>query len=567
MSRAGVTAAMASRPRPPTLAPGLRLPLALLSLLAVGLGLLMMSLAARAGVETVPARGGQYVEALVGPITTLNPLQVQPGDPEADLTRLIFNSLVRLDPQGLPVGDLALRWEVSEDGRRYTFYLRPNVRWHDGVPFTADDVLFTVRLLQSPDLPGPPGRAFLWQAIEVVPINSLTVQFRLPEPLAVFPDLLTFGILPAHRLQGVPPSQFSAHPFHLSPIGTGPYRVERVYVEEGRIQRVRLAAHTGYFRGPPLLEQVEFRIFPDTRTALMAYRAGEVQGIARIFPTDLDQVRALPTLNLFSALLSGYEAILLNHASPLFRDREVRQALWLALDRQHLIDRLLAGQGVVAHSPIPPRNWAFHPRLPPVPYDPERARALLEARGWTIPEGETGRRKGDQVFRFRLVTSADGFHEVLAQEIARQWRALGIAVEVEPLPGDLVAQALAPHRFDAALVEIMIPGDPDPYPFWHETQVEGGQNYGGFRDRDISEVLEEARRVPDIARRRDLYWRFQELFQEKVPALLLFYPVYTYAVDERISGIQIGALLHTPADRFDGITEWYTMVRRRVIVR
>lgn len=558
---------MASRPRYPTLARGLYFPLVLVLFMALSLGALMASLALRARIETVPARGGRYVEAMVGPITTLNPLQIQPGDPEADIVRLVFNSLVRLNAQGLPEGDLAQRWEVSEDGRRYTFYLRPNVRWHDGAPLTAEDVLFTVRLLQSTDLPGPPERARLWQSIEVIPVNSLTVQFRLSEPLALFPDLLTFGILPAHVLRDVPPIQIPTHPFNLNPIGTGPYRVTSVHVEEGRIQRVILSASSSYFRGPPLLEQVEFRIFPDTRTALQAYRAGEVHGVARIAPSDLDQIRALPSLNLFSAILSSYHMILLNHASPLFREREVREALWLALDRQRLIDQFLAGQGVVASSPIPPGNWAFHPQLPPVPYDPEKARALLEARGWVIPAGGTVRQKGNLTLRFRLAASADGFHDLIAQEIARQWRAIGIAVDVDPIPGDLVGQIMAPHRFDAALVELMIPGDPDPYPFWHETQVDAGQNYGGFRDRDISEVIEEARRTLDIARRRELYWRFQELFQEKIPAILLFYPVYTFAADERISGIQIGALLTSPADRFDGIIEWYTLVRRRIIVR
>ncbi len=558
---------MASRPRSPTLARGLYLPLVLLILTAGSMGTLMVSLALRAGVETVPARGGRYTEAIVGPIATLNPLQVHPGDPEVDIIRLIFNALVRRDAQGLPTGDLAQRWEVSEDGRRYTFYLRPNVRWHDGTPLTADDVVWTVRLLQSPDVSGSPERARLWQSIQVVPVNSLTVQFELPEPLALFPDLLTFGILPAHRLRDVPPAQLGAHPFSLNPVGTGPYRVEAVHVEEGRIQRVVLSANPSYFRGPPLLEHVEFRIFPDTRTALQAYRAGEVQGIARIFPMDLDQVRMLPTLNLFSTVLASYQAVLLNHTSPLFREREVREALWLALDRQRLIDQFLAGQGVIADSPIPPGNWARHPQLQPIPYDPERARSLLEARGWVIPPGGSVRQKGNLTLRFRLAASADGFHELIAQEIARQWRAIGVAADVELIPGDLVEQVLAPRRFEAALVEIMAPGDPDPYPFWHETQIESGQNYGGFRDRDISEAIEEARRTSDIVRRRELYWRFQEMFQEKIPAILLFYPVYTFAVDERISGIQVGRLLNTPDERFEGITEWYTLVRRRITVR
>ncbi len=553
-------------------------------LITVGVAVLVIVLVYQAsGLTTilVPAEGGIYIEGLAGSPQYLNPLLSAYNEVDRDLVSLIFNGLVRLDVSGKPAPDLASRWEISPDGRVYTVTLRTDVRWQDGAPFTADDVLFTVHLLQDPGYTGPTDIAMLWRQVNVEALSSDVVRFTIPEPFAPFLDYLTIGILPQHILKGVSASELPGHPFNTRPTGTGPFMVDEVVNAGGHISQITLSANPTYSGRRPYLSKIEFRFYPDHASVVAAYQAGEIQGIGRVWPTDLSRVRAEPRLNLFSARSSEMTLIFLRLDDPnvaFFQDRRVRQALLYGLDRQALIDRVLDGQGEVANSPILPGSWAYNPGVPTYSYDPERAGALLNEVGWTRPkggavegqdvgpmqtEGQMRQRDGAEMV-FTLSVADDPLHRALAEEIVRQWRSLGIAASVQVIPPGEFHTVLAERRFQAILVDLVIPGDPDPYVFWHESQIEHGQNYAGLKIREISEVLEEARRATDQAQRAALYQRFQELFAKRVPALLLYYPVYTYAVDEKVGGVQIGPL-NAPSDRFRTIADWY-VVRRRVVI-
>lgn len=554
-------------------------------LITVGVALLVVVLVYQAiGLTTilVPAEGGIYIEGLAGSPQYLNPLLSAYNDVDRDLVSLIFNGLVRLDVGGKPAPDLASRWEISPDGRVYTVTLRTDVRWQDGVPFTADDVLFTVDLLQDPGYTGPADIAQLWRQVKVEALRFDMVRFTIPEPFAPFLDYLTIGILPQHILKGVSASELPGHPFNTKPIGTGPFVVEEVVNAGGHISQITLSANPTYSGRRPYLSKIEFRFYPDHASVVAAYQAGEIQGIGQVLPSDLDRVRAEPHLNLFSALSSEMTLIFLRLDDPnvaFFQDRRVRQALLYGLDRQALIDRVLDGQGAVANSPILPGSWAYDPGVPAYPYDPEQAAALLNEVGWTLPrssgemEGqdvgpiqaqERMRRRNGSEMVFTLSVADDVLHRALAEEIVRQWRNLGIAASVQVVPPGEFHTVLAERRFQAILVDLEVPGDPDPYVFWHESQIEHGQNYAGLKSRTISEIVEQARRATDQAQRTALYQRFQALFAEQVPALLLYYPVYTYAVDEKVGGVQIRPL-NAPSDRFRNIADWY-VVRRRVVI-
>jgi peptide/nickel transport system substrate-binding protein len=173
------------------------------------------------------------------------------------------------------------------------------------------------------------------------------------------------------------------------------------------------------------------------------------------------------------------------------------------------------------------------------------------------------RSKDGRALAFTLLTSNDPAHLAIAESAAQQWSAIGISVTVKSVPM-LRTNYLEPRSYEAALIDLMLAGDPDPYPFWHETQTSGGQNYSGYKDRDMSEILEQARRTNDRNVRQQLYQRFQQMFMEQVPAILLHQPIYTFAVDERVHGAQIGPL-EFPWDRFRTVADWY-VVTRRVIV-
>jgi peptide/nickel transport system substrate-binding protein len=168
-----------------------------------------------------------------------------------------------------------------------------------------------------------------------------------------------------------------------------------------------------------------------------------------------------------------------------------------------------------------------------------------------------------QPLSFTLLVSTDPIQTAVAQEVARQWGALNVQATVVVSAPLEVRDALEQRNYQAALVELALPGDPDPYPLWHQTQITVGQNYAGFDHRQISEIIETARIVSDPAQRKALYAQFQDLFTQEVPAVLLYYPFYTYGVSDKVLGVQIGPLMY-PSDRFVTVNKWY-MVTQRVV--
>lgn len=549
----------------------------IITLLGIALlGSLLGYLAFTFTTVVVPDVGGTYVEGLAGNSRYINPILCQYNEVDRDLCSLIFNGLTKLNERGEVIPDLAERWEISDDGLVYTFHLRPDVLWHDEVPFSADDVVFTVEAMQDPGYRGAPYLDELWRSVEVVKVNSHTVRFTLRGPFAPFLDYTTIGILPAHLLAEVPAESLPNDPFNQRPIGTGLFQLEEVSAEHALLKGNPL------FYGPkPYLNKIEFRFYPNHESVLSAYELGEVQGISRVLPEDLPEVKGHSGLKLFSARLTGYTLIFLNlkdPAVPFFQEKLVRQALIYAIDRQKLVDRVLKGQGLVAHSPILPETWACDNAVEKYEYNPELAKTLLIRAGWHNPthlsakrgeisgqDDEGVREKAGVRLAFTLLTDDDPLHVELAEEIARQWEALGVKAMLRTISSGLVREFLYPRKFEAVLIDLELHGDPDPYPLWHSTQTNGeGQNYAGFVSYEVDKLIEEARCTTDSEKRAELYHRFQEIFADEVPSLLLYYPIYTYAVDEKVKGVQLGPM-GDPSDRFRNITEWY-IVTKRVIV-
>jgi len=530
----------------------------------------------------IPTRGGTYIEGMVGQPHAINPLLCQYNEVDRDLCSLVFNGLFYLDAHGLPRPDLAARLpDISPDGLVYTVTLRSDVHWHDGQPFTSDDVLFTISLVQDPGFPGSEDLAELWRTVEISRVNAYNLSFTLREPYAPFADYLTLGIVPAHVLRSVSPADLALADFNLRPVGTGPFQVDEVAVLRGQVDHVTLSSSPNYFGSQPFLDKIVFKFFADDTAVFNAYRAGQVQGIARVSYSDLAHLRQFPDLKVFSAPVAGYSMIFMNLSNPdvpFFQDKQVRQALFLALDRNQLVEQAQGGQGIVMPGPILPDTWAFDPALPAIQPDPDKARALLDAADWRI--GGSGistpgilnlaallppdvRSKDGKALGFTLLTNTDPVHLEMAKTLAEQWKAIGVTVTVTAAPM-LVPNYLAPRSYEAVLIDLSLAGDPDPYPFWHEMQASAGQNYSGYKDRDMSEILEQARRTNDQSKRFQFYKRFQQMFMDEMPAIPLVRPIFTFAVDERVHEVQIGPLEY-PSDRFRNVTDWY-IVTRRVIV-
>jgi peptide/nickel transport system substrate-binding protein len=554
-------------------------------ILLVGLGIILAGVllsfqSVGLVVDLVPASGGTLVEGLVGQPQYLNPLLNFYNPVDQDISALVFEGLARYDEQGQLVPSLTSGWNISGDGLVYTFWLRQDVRWQDGITFSADDVLYTIHLLQDPGYTGPADLGALWRAVEVEKLNRWTVTFTLTEPFAPFLDFTTIGILPVHLLDGVTAAELVDHPFNRHPVGTGPFRVDDGNWESGRLT---LNAN-GLYREQkiPKMSGVEFRFFSDHASLVAAYEQGQINSIGQVMVSDMPHVQVMENTNFFTSSLPRNTMVLLNlqdETLPFFQDKEIRRALLYGLDRPTLIANVLNGQGIVAHSPLYPGSWAYFGEVEQVDHDLGRAAEMLDAAGWVLPEQDESRAslveseelqsgvrfQGEQELSFTLTAAKGTTHHLLANEIARQWAKLGVRATVLPVEPGQISQLLENGEFAAILMDVNMRGDPDLYPLWSESAVMEGQNYGGWRNRQASELLEQARQLTSVGLRTTRYYHFQQIFADQVPALLLYYHTYTYGIADQVQQVTIGPLT-TPSDRFATISDWF-LVWREVVIR
>jgi peptide/nickel transport system substrate-binding protein len=514
-----------------------------------------------------PVSGGIYTEALVGSFGRLNPLLDLNNPVDRDVDRLLFSSLIRFDSGGIPQPDLAESWGVSADGTIYNVTLRGDANWHDGTPVTSDDVLFTLDLLRTQYSAYSQDVRILWDGVQITRLNEKNIKFVLTEPFVPFLDYLTFGILPKHELDTVAPDQLANAEFNLSPVGSGPYKFDHLIIEENKIAGVVLASSKDYYDKLPFIDQIVFRYYPNARDALNAYQAGEVLGISQITSDVLASALAETSLSFYSSRLPRLTLVLLNlgdNQVSFFQDKKVRNSLLLALNRQWMVDRLLLGQGIVADSPILPGLWAYYDGVVHTGYDPDAAVAQLKASGYVLPPNGNVRTKDNISLSFTMAYPDDDLHTQIAQAIQQNWALIGVDVKLIAVTYDsLLNDYLTPRAYQAALVDLDLSRsyDPDPYPFWHQAEITGGQNYSQWDNRTASEYIEQARVVADPAIRTRLYRNFQVIFEREHPALLLYYPIYSYAVDQSVQGVQAAPLFES-ADRFNGIGNWYLVTRR-----
>lgn len=531
------------------------------------------------------------VEALVGDIRKLNPLLATYNSVDQDITALIFEGLTTTNPYGEIIPALAESWAVSPDGLEYVFTLRQDVLWQDGVPFTAADVIFTFQLMADPLFPGATALHEFWRTVEVDRLDDFAVGFRLTQPLAAFPDMLRMGIIPVHVLQNTPVDQLAQHPFNLAPIGTGPYQLETLTASNGQIDGIQLRVAPVYRQRPEgatgyALDRIVFRTYPAVEDALNAYRLGEVNSIGFIPPALEAEALQLPGLSLYTTIEPVVGTLIYNwERVEAAQNPRARRALAQAVDRISLVNRHLAGQAIPADSPLIPNSWAYVPGTPWPAYDPAGARALLDtaelgAAESTEPESAeaptesasdpAAETEGDATaspteapnvasspYAFTILAPDDPALLGLANDIATAWRLLGFTIQVESADAATLRSRLETGNFDAALIELSFAphADPDPYVFWHQGQIRVGQNFGAMDDLRISEALEQARRETSGINRALLYAEFQRLFAERASALVLYYPLYIYGVDEQLQGVQLG-YLSQPSDRFRTIRDW-----------
>ncbi len=516
-----------------------------------------------------------FREALIGEVRRLNPLLRGLNPAEDAITALIFEGLVRTNEYGEPEPALSTEWVISNDRREYVFRLREDVLWHDGTPFTARDVDFTMSILRSPDFPGDPEVGAFWQTVETEVLGDYLVRFRLTQPLGSFLDALRIGILPEHALGGTAAAALPSHPFNLTPVGTGPYQREAIRTGDGNrvtavdlrvapVFRQRPEGQTGY-----AVERVRFEVYSTFDEALGAFQAGAVDGLASDASGQRRLLIGLPNSNVYTKLEPTLGTLIFNWRRPeedepfnIFREERVRTALTHGLDRRSIVQRHLLNVAVAADNPLMPGSWAHAADVGVVGYDPQQAITLIEQANLPVEttdatEEVQAAEPTGATLQFTVLVIEEPALVNVAQEMVGQWAQIGVEAQVEAVSTEVYRQRLDAGDFDTAIVELGLgnSADPDVYSFWHQGQFPDGDNYGAVDDRRISETLERARRDPFGLNRVEHYRNFQLAFADRAVAIPLYYPLFTYVVNERVDGVQLG-FVGESSDRLRNISEW-----------
>lgn len=488
--------------------------------------------------STAPERGGRFVYPMPIEPTTLN-FVTGTDQPSLYITRLIGDSLVDHDREMRIVPRLASSWEWAADGRVLTFHLRPGARFHDGVPLTSADVIYTYERVVDPKSRAI-GRldAFLPVVrVEAPDPHTVRVTYRLPFAPAL--EAWEVPILPRHLYEK---EDFLRSPLNRKPVGSGPFRFASW--EPG--QRIVLTANDAYWDGRPYLDALEFALIPSQETTLRALMAGEVD-YAALTPVQWDArageesftqrfrtIRFVPSFLYFIAWRG-------DGSNPFFADPLVRRALTLALDREGYVRSVLRGQGQVASSPFRPDALGGDPGPAPIPFDPAQAGALLDRAGWRR-DARTGLRvRSGTPFRFTLLIYGGGEDHVQFSQVAQeQLRRIGIDMEIRHVDWPTLWARLQGGDFQAAMSGGAALGlDPDDvYGSLHSSEIGGGQNYAAFKNPSIDEWLDAGRRTLDPGRRLDFYRRIDRKVREEQPYTYLFHPVVQAALSRRFANVE-----------------------------
>lgn len=528
----------------------------------------------REHITLVPAVGGEYTEALVGAPRQLNPLLAPISDSSMDISHLIYSGLFGRDTNQKLVLDLASSYTISEDKRVYTVKLRNDIEWHDGKPFTADDVVFTYTTVLDRDVQSPLAANFT--GVKTEKIDKETVRFTLDKPYAPFLDSLTLGIIPAHVWQSIPPIAFSHAEANLKrPIGTGPYRVDRYVMDKTRGTMIEYILVRNKQHEPSAkIERIHFKFYPDFESAIDALNTKQVEGVSFV-PTELTGKVTDKRSTTFSLDLPQYRATFFNLAGPSpVANISVRKALAQATNKQALIKEAMNGNGVIIQNPILPGFLGYNPAAAMYYEDIDAANKALEDAGWKLNEDgirvkKSNVKEGKKTIEVTnelafSITTVDRAEFVKTAELLKaQWERLGAKITLNVVgSGTFQRDVLKPRNFDVLVYDEILGADPDPYAFWHSSQAgELGLNLSRYENRDVDKLLEEARGTTNIEERAKKYRDFQDLLMQDLPAIFLMSPKYHYAISNKVQGIDTKRLI-LPSDRFANIENWYIKTQR-----
>ncbi len=512
---------------------------------------------------SVPDKGGELIEGIIGSPRFVNPLLAL-SDADKDLVSLVYSGLLRATPEGTLIPDLAESYTISDDGKTYAFILKEGIQFQDGTPVTTSDVEFTVQKAQDISLKSP--RRANWDGVTVEKISDREIHFVLKQAYAPFLENTTLGILPKHIWKNASPDEFAFSQYNVNAIGSGPYIVSKVLRNGAGIpSEYTLKANKDFVSGEPYISTLVLRFYPNGSDLATALDQGDVES-ANSLSADTVEKLASQGKRVEESTLPRIFAVFFNQSqAPIFTRKEVRQALNMTADREAIVNDVLSGYGTAISGPIPPTTLhsdahAFGTSTPESRI--ADAKALLEKNGWTMnPDTKVYEKKDKKevtVLTFSLATGDAPELRQVAEKLKSDWEKIGAKVEVNIFEtGNLNQNIIRPRKYDALLFGEIIGRDHDLYPFWHSSQRnDPGLNIASYVNSKADKLLEDARATSDVSVRNDKYAQFETEIKNDVPVVFLYSPSFLYVVPNTVENVSIGNLT-TTGDRFLTVHDWY----------
>ena len=510
-----------------------------------------------------PTYGGTITEGILGTPRFVNPvLALTRAD--QDVTALVYSGLMKINSDGSLDSDAAESISVSDDGLTYNINLRRDILFHDGVPLTARDVIYTIQLIQDPELKSP--LRGNWINVIIEEINDYELNIILEEAYAPFIENFTVGIMPAHLWSSLPIEQLPFSLLNTEPVGSGPFTVTNAgHDASGLIDHYTLKAFADSIVNPKI-ETVELAFYQNEDLLVEAFKNKEVDATTYI-PTELIETLKGNEYQLIEKPLPRTFGIFFNqNRSVLLRDLSARKALTVAVDRSILIEKTLFGHGVPIYGPMTILQPAIESEEGvnevATGTPAERATTILTDGDWSKNNLGLWEKKIDEevvTLNVTLRTSNNPLFETLVDEVASQWRAIGVEVTTEQFEqSGLVQSVIRPRDFEALLFGLDMSRSYDLYPFWHSSQQnDPGLNVSQYANVSTDELLETARTEQSEPARHIALQEAGTIISEEYPAVFLFQPSLTYLVHEDITVASMNSL-GRPADRFSNVADWHT---------
>lgn len=505
-------------------------------------------------VEPVP--GGIYNEGIYGNLTNVNPIYAT-SEVDSSLSRLIFAGLLTYNNRNQLVDCLASNYSVDSSGKTYIVHLKPGLTWQDGKPLTAADVVFTFDTIKNVNAQSPLYSS--WQGVNISAVNSLTVKFSLPNPLASFPYNLTTGIIPKHILGSISPSELRSANFNtVDPVGSGPFKWHAIEVNgdtpQNAIEQIGLLPFSGYVLGKPRLAEFIVHAYASKAQLIDAFNSGQLNGLAGLGSVPKSLVRN--SVHIYSPLLTAGDYVFFKTNTAPLNDVAVRRALVLASNPQSIISRLKYNT-IPVNEPLLIGQLAYNVKYAQLANDPTQAKQILSQDGWQISKNGFEYKNG-QMLQFNLVTTNTSENHLVVSMLQSQWRAIGANLQPIYESANTYSTTIQDHNYNMTLNAISIGIDPDVFVYWDSSQYDPRStdlNFSDYNNTNADIALEAGRTRLNPALRVIKYRSFLADWQKDAPALGLYQPRALYITRQTVYGLNVHEM-NTPEGRYNNVQNW-----------